>query len=115
MTSTDTTPEPHVQPTEYTVNCLPEDDGHAFALTVAYRGRNRWAVLRHGSCLSADGQWDYEMNPSSREDDWLDEHRFDLDTALALAKEAAPKVTVNGHTVTDALAMHARREGGVQR
>lgn len=39
----------------------------------------------------------------SREDDWLAAHRFDLDTALKLAREAAPHVTVNGRTVADAL------------
>jgi hypothetical protein len=101
-----------IQATEYTVNCLPEDDtdGHVFALTVAYRGHGLWAVLRHGSCLGSDGEWDYELRPSERESDWLATHRFDLETALKLAEEAAPKVTVNGYTVADALAMHARCE-----
>lgn len=104
-------PEVHVQAVKYTVNCLPEDDtdGHVFEITVEYRGRDRWAVLRHGRCLGADGLWDYEVRPSEREDDWLATHRFDLDTALKLAKEAAPKIRVNGFTVEDALAMHARR------
>lgn len=111
-----TTPEARVQATAYTVNCLPEDDtdGHVFALTVEYRGRDRWAVLRHGRCLGTDGQWDYEVRPSEREDDWLATHRFDLDTALKLAKEAAPRVRVNGFTVADALAMHERRRGSAE-
>jgi hypothetical protein len=96
---------PIVQATRYTVNCLPEDgiDSHVFEITVEYRGADRWAVKRHSQCLAADGTWDYEMRPSEREDEWLDAHRFDLDTALHLAKEAAPKVTVNGITVTEAL------------
>lgn len=108
---------PIVQPTRYTVNCLFEDgiDSHVFEITVEYRGGGRWAVLRHGWCLTADGTWDYEMRPSERDDDWLATHRFDLDTALALAKEAAPKVTVNGITVTEALrranAAGARQDG----
>jgi hypothetical protein len=50
------------------------------------------------------------MRPSEREDDWLDTHRFDLDTALKLAKEQAPLVTVNGYTVTDALRMAQQRK-----
>ncbi len=50
------------------------------------------------------------MRPSERDDDWLDAHRFDLDTALMLAKEAAPKVTVNGFTVADALRMAQQRK-----
>ncbi|MFK0140670.1 hypothetical protein [Streptomyces murinus] len=107
-----TTPEPHVQPTRYTVNCLPEDGGlnsHVFEITVEYRGNGRWAVLRHGRCLGSNGEWDYELRPSEREDEWLANHRFDLDTALKLAKQAAPNVTVNGFTVTDALRMATER------
>ncbi|MFJ7895955.1 hypothetical protein [Streptomyces anthocyanicus] len=104
-------PEPMVQATRYTVNCLPEDgvDSHVFEITVEYRGSDRWAVRRFSQCLAADGAWDYEMRPSEREDEWLDAHRFDLDTALKLAKEAAPKVTVNGFTVADALRMAQQR------
>jgi hypothetical protein len=98
---------PRVQATRYTVNCMPEDsspDSHVFEITVEWRGKDRWAVVRHGSCLGSDGEWDYEMRPSSREDDWLATHRFDLETALELAKKAAPYVTVNGWTVEKALA-----------
>lgn len=101
--------EPTARPTRYEVNCLPEDDINAagFALAVEYRGRGRWAVVRHGQCLAADGTWDYESVPSERADEWLAQYRHDLDTALRLAREAAPRVTVNGWTVDDALAMHA--------
>jgi hypothetical protein len=91
--------------TEYTVCALPEDDINAgsFAITVAYRGRNLWAVSRHRRCLGADGNWDYESIPSERRDEWLAAHRFDEQTALRLAVEHAPKVTVNGWTVDAAL------------
>ena len=52
----------------------------------------------------------YEVpSPSGREDDWLATHRFDLDTALNLAKEAAPKLTTNGFTVADALRFREAR------
>lgn len=106
-----TTPEPVARATQYAVNCLPEDgiDSHVFEITVEYRGRDRWAVKRHSQVLGADGSWDWEMRSSEREDDWLDSHRFDLDTALRLAKEQAPLVTVNGHTVADALRMAEQR------
>lgn len=106
-------PVPRVQATEYTVNCLPEDDldGDVFGLTVRYRGDGRWAVQRgEHSCLGADGEWAQGIKPYDRGDDWLDAHRFDLDTALELAKQAAPKVTVNGYTVVDAMAMQTRRD-----
>ncbi|MDX3637798.1 hypothetical protein PV728_48020 [Streptomyces europaeiscabiei] len=110
------TPEPIVQPTAYSVNCLPEDgiDSHVFEITVEYRGKDRWAVKRHSQCLSSEGVWEWEMRPSEREDDWLDTHRFDLDTALKLAKEQAPLVTVNGFTVTDALRMAEQRRKATQ-
>ncbi|MET7975790.1 hypothetical protein ABZW44_22645 [Streptomyces mirabilis] len=107
----DTASGPAVKATRYTVNCLPEDsiDSHVFEITVEYRGHDRWAVTRHSQCLAADGTWDWEMRPSERENDWLDTHRFDLDTALKLAREQAPLVTVNGFTVADALRMAAER------
>lgn len=106
------TPEPIVKATQYTVNCLPEDgiDSHVFEITVEYRGHDRWAIKRHSQVLSAAGVWDWEMRPSEREDDWLDSHRFDLDTALKLAREQAPLVRVNGFTVADALRMAQQRK-----
>lgn len=105
-----TTLTPTVQATRYTVNCIPEGtspDSHVFEITVEYRGRGLWAVVRHGQCLDSNGDWDYEPSPSNREDDWLETHRFDLDTALELARKAAPLVTVNGWTVEKALARYA--------
>jgi hypothetical protein len=99
--------EPRVQATRYTVNCMPADsapDAHVFELTVEWRGHDRWAIIRHGECLDQDGNWSWERLPSSREDEWLARHRFDLDTALELAKQAAPLVNVNGLTPATALA-----------
>lgn len=107
-------PEPTVMAVEYTVNCLPEDDydSFAFEVRVQYRGNGRYAVIRHGhSCLGTDGTWDQGVKEYDRGDAWLDAHRFDLETALRLAKEQAPLVTVNGHTVADAIAMRQKREG----
>jgi hypothetical protein len=99
-----------VRVTEYTVSALPEDDVNSlsFAITVAYRGRGLWAVTRHKRCLNAEGEWDWEPLPSDRDDDWLAWHRFDLDVALGLAKEALPRIVVNGMTAADVLA----RTGG---
>ncbi|MGK5682431.1 hypothetical protein [Actinoplanes sp. URMC 104] len=96
--------------TEYTICALPENNVNYrhYAITVAYRGDGRWAVTHMSHCLSADGQWDYEMRPSERDDDWVDDHRFDEQTALRLAEEQAPLVTCNGLTVTDLLARSGR-------
>jgi hypothetical protein len=104
-------PEPTVQATRYVVSHFQPDDheGAVFNLSVEYRGRGLWAVVRMGSCLDSDGTWSYESIPSERTDEWLAGHRFDLDTALKLAKKAAPHITVNGFTVADALAMEARQ------
>jgi len=35
-----------------------------------------WAVREGCRCLSKSGLFDYEPMPSSREDEWLSEHRF---------------------------------------
>ena len=97
--------------TRYVVSCFEPDDheGAHFNLAVEYRGRGLWAVVRHSQCLAADGTWSWESIPSEREDEWLATHRFDLDTALKLAKQAAPHITVNGYTVADALRMATKR------
>ena len=97
-------PEVLVEVTRYEVSVLPHDDINrsCFTITVESRGRGLWAVARHSQCLDASGQWDWEPSPSNREDDWLATHRFDLDTALKLARETAPTLRVNGETATDA-------------
>lgn len=107
-----TVPEPRVLATSYTVSCLPYDDidSEAFSIQVDYAGHGRWAVRLRGSrCLAADGRWDWEPIPSERTDEWLAKYRFDLDTAIRLAKEQAPRVTVNGHTVEQVLARHEEK------
>lgn len=76
-------------------------------LAVEDRGNGQWAVTRPRRCLGVDGEWDWEPIPSEREDDWLAAHRFDLATALALAKQAAPTVAVNGITAAQAAARRA--------
>ncbi|MBG0828525.1 hypothetical protein HS041_12175 [Planomonospora sp. ID67723] len=107
------TPEPEVRVTRYDVSCLPSDDinVHAYTLTVEWRGGDIWAVMDGPFALNADGVKDYEPRPSSRDDEWLATHRFDLDTALKIAKKAAPLMTVNGLPVAGALAMTEARRG----
>ncbi|MFF7335378.1 hypothetical protein [Streptomyces sp. NPDC008150] len=105
-------PSATVRAVEFTVNCVPGDDldQHLFELRVQYRGNDRYAVIRGGDmCLGVDGTWDYGVKEYDRGDAWLNAHRFDLDTALRLAREHAPLVTVNGHTVTDAITARRNR------
>lgn len=102
---------PRVEITQYLVTVFPGPsiNSPVYDVTVERRAPGRWAVCRLSRCLGADGVWDYEPNPSSREDDWLAAHRFDLDTALRLAAEAAPKVTVNGMTAVQCVEWEASR------
>ncbi|MEV6547942.1 hypothetical protein AB0M57_04440 [Streptomyces sp. NPDC051597] len=97
------TPEVLVTVTRYEVSLLPE--GHRarchFTITVEHRGGASWAVLDGPFCLGLDGDWEYEPLPSNRTDEWISTHRFDLKTALELAKQAAPRVTVNGCTAAE--------------
>ncbi|MFH8581678.1 hypothetical protein [Streptomyces zaomyceticus] len=121
-------PTPTVRADRYVVNCVPEDgvESHHWGLTVEYRGNGLWGVYRNPHCcLGADGTWSWGHNwrDGTREpatddewteyhdsrDTWFSEHRFDEQTALKLAQEHAPLVTVNGYTVTDALAMQQKR------
>jgi hypothetical protein len=100
--------------TEYQVSALPDDlcvDCYAWAVTVAWRGKDRWAVTHHGRCLGPDG-WDYEMQPSSRMDEWLNEHRFGEQEALRLAHEVAPRICINGLTPADLLEKYRGSNAG---
>lgn len=105
--------EPTVKVTAYEVSCLPEDhiDAYHFTLRVVYRGKDRWAVVDGPWCLDADGNSEYESLPSNRTDEFLAVHRFDLDTALNIARKYAPKMRINGFTVADVLARHNEEAG----
>lgn len=96
--------------TEHTICALPEGNVNYwhYAIKVAYRGDGLWAVLNGGYCLGAGGDWDYEPSPSSRDEAWLETHRFDESTAISLAEREAPHMTVNGFTVADVLARSER-------
>jgi hypothetical protein len=120
-------PDPEVRVTRYEVSCLPEGDTDADAhtLTVEYRGGGLWAVKTRGACLNADGvkswghHWEDGREPVTDEElraheasrqAWLDAHRFDEETALQIARKAAPAMTCMGHTVADALRDRETRE-----
>jgi hypothetical protein len=118
-------PEAEIRPTAYAVSCLPPDSINArhFTLKVEYRRDGKWVVTDRFEFLSRTGTWSmgYSWRDGSQEpttdadydevsagqDAWRVEHWHDLDTALALAKQRAPHMTVNGHTVADALAREA--------
>lgn len=69
----------------------PEDDNYRhYVIRVQWRGGDRYAVMQGRYCYGTDGSWDWEPQPSSREDDWTDTHRFSYDEACAIAVREAP-------------------------
>jgi hypothetical protein len=101
-----------VRPTVYEVCAYPAEDinRRQFVITVEHRGNDRWAVLHGGFCLSrSTGEWDYEMIPSERRDDWLDQHRWNLPEAVAQAVYLAPQITLMGQTAAEVAAWAASR------
>jgi hypothetical protein len=93
---------PHVwtEPTAYTVCAVPEtvEEWEIFAITVERTAPGRWAIRRRSRCLDRDGAWVHESIPSERSDDFLERCRFDLDTALDMARQVAPTLRSNGIT-----------------
>ncbi|MFJ8815449.1 hypothetical protein [Amycolatopsis thermoflava] len=122
-----TLPEPTVQATEYTACALPEDhpDYWAYSVRVRYHGDRQWAVGDMRGYFDVDGNKSYgpvwrdgSDEPRTDEewrefeavhDAWRAAHRFDLDTALAVAKRVAAARTVNGRSVADTLAPRRKR------
>jgi hypothetical protein len=109
-------PEATITPTRYVISCLPEghDERFTYTIQVGYRGNGLYTVRHTLKFADIHGNWDYEppsLEDSSEADErahetWLDAHRFDLDTALALARKLAPLLTYRGRTVADALTGH---------
>ncbi|MFD8234036.1 hypothetical protein ACFV20_19410 [Streptomyces sp. NPDC059696] len=119
-------PEPIVQATGYVVSCLPEghDERFLFTVQVEYRGDGKWAVVNRTRLLGYDGTWSFGFHwrdgaePTTDDEcdeyekaqgEWIAAHRFDHDTALSLAKEAAKRLEYRGYGVAQALAEGASR------
>lgn len=102
----------HTRVTEVSVSAVPFDDPEStlFTLTVSWRGGETYAVLKRGHWnLGTDGEWDFEVLPSERTDEWIATHRFSYDEALELAVKHAPSMTCNGQTVEQYLAWRAEQ------
>lgn len=107
-----TSPEPEVRVRSYEVSCLPEDsiNNLTLAVRVEWTSTGLWAIRRGArACLGRDGTWEWESIPSERKEDWLVDHRFPLEEALKLAKDAAPRVVVNGMTPAQVLEWEANQ------
>ncbi len=100
----------YVFPTVYDVSIWPPDheciNSATWALSVVYKGDNRWAVIRgtgssNGTCMSRDGEWSFDSQLHDKS--WLFKYRFTRRTALEIAREWAPKMVINGMTAMEAL------------
>lgn len=87
---------PGAMATTYTVNLDdPEHEWITVELTMpAGRGPHKpphdtWAVRKRGWCLNADGEWEHEPIPSSRDAEFYASHRWPLAEALERAREVA--------------------------
>ena len=106
--------ETYVRCARYVVTAIPPDlrdniDAALFEIRVEWRGGDKWAITDGVRCLNKSGGWAEEPIPSSRTDYFRRVYRHDLWTALALARKAAPKRTINGMTVADFIE-RARRQ-----
>jgi hypothetical protein len=105
--------EPFVKATRYEVSVLPEGNVNRryFVLHVEYRRDGQWVVCQPGDlklCYGKDGSWEWESGVT---DEWIAKYRHDLDTAMRLAKEAAPLVEINGRTAAEVLARSEASRG----
>jgi hypothetical protein len=90
--------ESDVEVTSYRIALLPHEHpmrGFA-AITVRLCDSGRWQVDRLGFLLDVQGRWE-QAGKHTRE--WREEREFDLETAIRLARAAAPLVLVGDSTV----------------
>jgi len=90
-----------VYPTGYDDTETPSDKYH-FVIKVEDRGKG-WAVVDGPFVLTKDGDWEYEPNPSSRDDEFYERCRFSERRAKILALEAVDQRTINGRTFAQAV------------
>ena len=97
-----------VYPTGYHETEIPSDK-YRFTITVKDRGKG-WAVCWMGDVLNRDGEWEWEVQPSSRDDEFYRRCRFTEKEAQALAAEHVDKLTINGRTFAEAIRHVKERE-----
>lgn len=88
---------------EFFITALPEDvlesdEAYYWYVTITRKSPGRWAVSdRFGrNQYNIKGESERESLPSSRTEKFIEEFRHDLDTAVELAFQIAPKITTNG-------------------
>lgn len=60
-----------------------------------YRGdEDKWAIRQHGQCLNKSMEWEYEPQPSSRDEEFFARCRFSLDEAKKMLENDKVKVLI---------------------
>ncbi|MEW1565741.1 hypothetical protein AB0454_22480 [Streptomyces sp. NPDC093509] len=117
-------PDAEVLPVRFVVSSVPEGHNarHAYTINVHYRGEGMYSVGHGLAYADGDGAWSYEPSRSGEDDEhdadgltWIAAHRFELTTALRLARRLAPTLTVRGRSVADVLADGSPTAEGTQR
>ena len=72
---------------------IPDGADHHDAIEVVLRHyeKDQWAIVRLGQCLNRDNEWEWEPQPSSRDDDFYARCRFNRDEALVRARAATER------------------------
>lgn len=92
----------------FVFNAIPEeirdldeyDEASHFDVYVEWRSKDRWAVVdRFRACYNKEGKREHEPQPSSRDEDFLNEYRFSLQEAVEIAQRVAKTVKLNRFTV----------------
>jgi hypothetical protein len=106
---TQKTPKVDFRIASYEVCCVPFNNINRrhWVIKVEHRGFERWSVTHEGSFLGRDGWWSDGCADGESYDQWLDDHRFGEQEAIALATHWAPKVKSMGKNAAE-LAMWER-------
>lgn len=88
---------------EYTIDPCPTHpvEPALFAVKIEWRGEDRWRVTHMSHVYGADGTFEYEGSNHREDENYMATHRFDLDTAVELARRIAPTVKVGRMTFQD--------------
>ncbi len=102
---------------EFVVSVYPDRESiswSSFAITVKDCGPHGWGVIRWSRCLNRAGEWVNQPGRDDRDEAWFAAHRFDLDTALQLARAAAPHLRSNGSTPAECWAWEQVQVSGAE-
>lgn len=86
---------PEVMPVAYAPKQRP--DGNLLFLRAEWRGGDQWAVTNGArSVLNREDEFEWEPLPSSRTEDFVEQHRFDLSEALHRLVKLVQKEVTDG-------------------